>query len=122
MATKQTTDVKELNKLLRKAGEDMKHAHAVALLEKGYQIDADAARDVPWKTGRLSGTHRVAHPQSIENPFVYMYYGTTYALPVHERFRPWLRNAMEKHQPTLASWLVRRTRDNFRQGRKLKGV
>lgn len=73
-------------KALQAAGRDMERAVAGSMYAEGQAIMAESVRQVPVDTGRLRASAYVSSPRDgASGPEVTLGYGTSYALPVHER-------------------------------------
>lgn len=60
-------------------------ALGAALYEEASAIFAESQLEVPVDTGRLRASGGVSPPIGRTDPYVRIFYGTDYALPVHER-------------------------------------
>jgi hypothetical protein len=100
-------------------------AIGAAIYEEAQDIISKSVPLVPVDSGRLRASHYVAPPKdSSKGPTVEMGYGTTYAIPVHERtdVRHVTGQAKYLEQPVAAaksgyaSRIAERTRKNLRSG------
>ena len=117
---------KELERELRRLEKAYPDAVAISLYEVALDpIFRESQEEVPVDTGRLRSSGGVVLRGSKREPEVIVFYGTNYALPVHQRVEvphatgkarflsdPFLRVA-----PQLLSLLVAGTRKNIAAGR-----
>jgi hypothetical protein len=80
------TGSKEVIKKFERLAVAYPKAAGAALYEEALAIEAKSVKLVPVDTGRLRGSHHVAPPKRKASKITCTIgYGTTYALPVHER-------------------------------------
>ncbi len=98
-------------------------ALGAALYEEASLIFVESQEEVPVDTGRLLNSGGVSPPIGKTNPRVEIFYGTDYALPVHERDTPhvigkskFLEDPFRRAVPGMLDRLAERTMDHVING------
>ena len=125
------TGMEQFEAAIDKAREDHPDALAAALYQKGFEIMADAKKQVPVEFAILKNSGYVAPPTGpATNPKVEAGFGTDYAEAVHENlfaFHPvgralylWL--PFKDHVKGMLRWLAFHTRRNIKRGVGVKSI
>lgn len=113
------TRARELEDMIDELGKRYPEALGAALYEEASIIFVESQMEVPVDTGRLRASGMVSPP-----PIVKITYGTTYALPVHERINvkhrvgkaKYLEDPFRRAIPGLLDRIAMRTMQHVVEG------